>query len=45
MLGCKWLLKTLRQRKRTRAMKSEKNLGGRGKFRQIFQSGEKMSVD
>ena len=25
--------------------KSKKNLGGRGKFRYIFWSGEKMSVD
>ena len=26
-------------------MKSEKNLGGRRKFRQIVRSGEKISVD
>ena len=45
MLGCKWLLKSLRKGKKTRAMKSEKNLSGKGKFGQIFQSGEKISVD
>ena len=31
--------------KETGPMKSEKNLGGRGEFRQILQSGERMSVD
>ena len=35
----------LREKKRTRTMKSEKNLSGRQKFRQIVRSGEKMSVD
>ena len=30
---------------KTGGMRSEKNLGGRGKLRQILQSEEKMSVD
>ena len=31
--------------KKYKTNKNEKNLGGRGEFRQILQSGKKMSVD